>query len=254
MAAIDTVTAIYPVQRKMIDIHTHLVYGVDDGSRSLEMSQEMLRQAAANGVKGICCTTHIRPGHRDFPFQTYMNHLEQLRNFLWQEGLEVQLFTGCEIMYTSRAVEYARKGLLPTLGETDHVLIEFLPETPWGMIQHGVREMGNAGFRIVVAHVERYSCLREEFSWMEELKEMGCLLQMNAETVLRSHGFLGDRWAKKALKTGMIDVVASDMHNITSRKPNMHEAREMLKRDYGNERARELTEEVPERILRKRDS
>ena len=56
------------------------------------------------------------------------------------------------------------------------------------------------------------------------------------------------------MKTGMIDVVASDMHNITSRKPNMHEAREMLKRDYGNERARELTEEVPERILRKRDS
>ena len=249
MAAIDTVTAIYPVQQKMIDIHTHVVYGVDDGSRSLKMSQEMLRQAATDGIKGICCTTHVRPGHRDFPVQTYLDHLEQLRAFLWQEGLETELYTGCEIMYTSQAAEYARKGLLPTLGGTEYLLIEFMPETPWGMIQHGVREMGNAGFQILVAHVERYGCLREEFSWMEELKDMGCLLQMNAETVLRSHGFLGDRWARRALKSGMIDVVASDMHNISSRKPNLREAWETLKRDYGTECARELTEEAPKRIL-----
>ena len=249
MAAIESVTAFSPVQRKMIDIHTHVVYGVDDGSRSPEMSREMLRTAAESGVTHICCTVHVRPGHREFSENEYAGNLADLREFVWRENLGIELYAGCEIMYTSRAAETARKGLLPTLAETDYVLLEFMPDTPWGMIQHGVREMGNAGFQILLAHAERYACLREEFSWLEELKQMGCLIQMNAETVLRSHGMLGDKWAKRALKTGLIDVVASDMHNISSRKPNMAEARQSLKRDFGEKVAKRLTEEVPRRIL-----
>ena len=249
MAAIESVTAFSPVQRKMIDIHTHVIYGVDDGSRSPDMSREMIRMAAESGITHLCCTAHARPGHREFSENDYNRNLADLREFVWREDLRIELYTGCEIMYTSRAAETARKGLLPTLGETEYVLLEFMPDTPWGMIQHGIREMGNAGFLILLAHVERYVCLREEFSWLEELKQMGCMLQMNAETVLRSHGMLGDKWAKRALKTGMIDVVASDMHNLSSRKPNMADARQMLKRDFGEKAAKRLTEEVPRRIL-----
>ena len=249
MAAIATVTAIYPVQRKMIDIHTHVVYGVDDGARSLEMSMQMLRNAVEGGITGICCTAHARPGHRLFPAQDYLERLELLQRFLWQEGLDLCLYSGCEIMYTSEAIQALRGGFLPTLGGKGAVLTEFMPEIPWGMMQHAVREMSNAGFHVLVAHVERYECLREAFTWLEELKEMGCFLQMNAETVLRSHGLMGDRWARKALKTGLIDVVASDMHNLTSRKGNLPEARAMLKRDYGEETALRLTEDTPRRIL-----
>ena len=233
----------------MIDIHTHVVYGVDDGSRSLEMSQQMLRNAAESGVTGICCTAHARPGHRPFPAQDYLARLDILQRFARQEGLDLRLFSGCEIMYTSEAAAALRGGYLPTLGGTDNVLVEFMPDTPWGMIQHAVREMSNAGFHVLAAHVERYACLREEFSWLEELKEMGCLLQMNAQTVLHSRGLMGDRWARKALKAGLIDVVASDMHNLTSRRGNLPEARGMLKRDYGEETAWRLTEENPRRIL-----
>ena len=233
----------------MIDIHTHVVYGVDDGSRSLEMSQEMLRRAAEGGVTGICCTSHARPGHRAFPVREYLDRLEALRQFILSEGLDLQLFHGCEIMYTSEAARAVREGWVPSLAGKDTVLLEFMPETPWGMIQHGIREMSNAGFRVLVAHVERYDCLREEFSWLAEMRDMGCLLQMNADTVLRSRGLMGDRWAKKALKAGLIDVVASDMHNLTSRKSNLPEARQALKRDYGEETARRLTEENPRRIL-----
>ena len=87
MAAIAMVTAIYPVQRKMIDLHTHVIYGVDDGSRSAEMSREMLRQAAAGGVSRICCTTNVRPGHRAFPAQPYRERIEELQAFLTEEAL-----------------------------------------------------------------------------------------------------------------------------------------------------------------------
>ncbi|MBQ8072938.1 MAG: hypothetical protein IJ231_04140 [Clostridia bacterium] len=236
----------------MTDIHTHVVFGVDDGSRSLEMSQEMLREAAEAGVTEICCTSHCRPGHRDFPRQAYEEHLAQLRAFLWEEGLEITLHPGCEIMYTSEAAAAARTGAAPTLGGSGFVLLEFMPETPWGMMQHALREMGNAGLQVLVAHVERYACLRDEFSWLEEMKDLGATLQMNAQTVIRSQGFLGDRWARKALKAGMIDIVASDMHNLTSRKPNMGEAWKVLKKELGEDRARELVEETPHRILTSR--
>ena len=239
----------FQLECKMIDIHTHVVYSVDDGSKSLEMSQQMLRLSAEAGVTDICCTTHVRPGHRDFPWQKYEAHMKELREFLWREELKIRLHTGCEIMYTSRSAEDARNGLIPTLGGGSFVLVEFMPETPWGMIQHAVREMGNAGFDVLVAHVERYTCLREEFSWLEEMRDLGATLQMNAQTVIRSRGLLGDRWAKRALKNGLIQVVASDMHNLTNRKPNLDEAWQVLKKDYGEDTARELMINQPRRIL-----
>ncbi len=233
----------------MIDIHTHVIYGVDDGSRSPEMSREMLVRSAEAGVTGICCTSHCTPGRRTFPAQEYLNRLEELRRFLQAEGIPLDLYQGCEIMYTSDAVRWAVGGFLPTLAETDWVLMEFLPETDWATLIHGIREMTNAGFLVTVAHVERYACLRDGMDRLEEIRDHGALCQMNAATVVRARGMMGDRWARKALKSGLIDVVASDMHNLTNRPPNMGEGRETLKKMLGESEARRMTEETPLRIM-----
>ena len=233
----------------MIDIHTHVIYGVDDGSRSPEMSQEMLRRAAEDGVTGICCTSHCIPGRRTFPAQDYMNRLEELRRFLWTERIPLELYQGCEIMYSSEALSWAQGGLLPTLAATDWVLMEFLPETDWVTLSHGIREMTNAGFLVTVAHVERYLCLRDDTDRLSELRDLGALCQMNAASVIRARGMMGDRWARRVLKGGMIDVVASDMHNVNNRAPNMGEAWDTLKKLLGEKAAWRMMEETPRMIM-----
>ena len=232
------------------DIHHHIIYGVDDGSKDLEMSIGMLHRAVENDVKGICCTTHARPGHKPFPWKEYMTHIEELGGYIQKKNLPLSLFIGCEILYTEKAVEMARRGEVPTLNNRSHVLVEFLPITDWGQIEKAAREFANAGLQMVCAHVERYRCLREDMERLYTLHdEYDVICQMNASTVIRSHGLFGDRWVKKALKAGMIDVAASDAHDISGRACNMKECRRILARDYGEEKAREMTEEMPYHIL-----
>ena len=232
------------------DIHHHIVYGVDDGSKNRDMSIEMLKKAVENDVRGICCTTHVTPGHKPFPWKEYIAHIEELGAYIQKENLPLALFPGCEILYTEHAAEMARRGDIPTLANRRYVLVEFLPISDWVQVQKAIREFANAGLQMVCAHVERYQCLHEDMDRLYEMHdEYGVICQMNASTILRSHGMFGDRWARKALKAGLIDVAASDAHNTSDRACNMKECRRILVKDYGEDKARELTEDMPYRIL-----
>lgn len=235
--------------RKMIDIHTHVVYGIDDGAASPEMSCRMLVAAAEQGVTDILCTSHCVPGHSPFLLDAYMHHLELLRSWVEGQGLELRLWPGCEILYTEQAPEKVRRGEIPILGNGEYALVEFLPETSWDTIRKAIREFGNSGLRMVVAHVERYRCLREDLSRLEEMGSQGVLRQMNAATAIRSGQVIGDRWAKHALKQGLIDLVASDMHRIDWRPPNMGAAWEMIRKKYGSETATRLMEKNPRKLI-----
>ncbi|MBR0215387.1 MAG: hypothetical protein IJL96_00570, partial [Clostridia bacterium] len=99
-------------------------------------------------------------------------------------------------------------------------------------------------------HVERYQCLHEDMDRLYALHDdYDVICQMNASTVIRSHGLFGDKWARKALKAGLIDVAASDAHDLSARACNIAECRRILEKDYGAEMARELTEDMPYHIL-----
>ena len=230
----------------LADIHAHVVYGVDDGSRSLEMSQKLLLSAGESGVGVICCTSHCTPGHRAFPWEVYRRHLEQLQSFIRRDRLQMELYTGSEILYTNETPNLLRKGEIPTLGGSDTVLVEFLPGVPWKDLSAAVREIRNAGFRMVIAHVERYECLHEDLDRISELREIGGLMcQMNAKPVLGSKGMLGNRWARKALKNNLIDIVASDMHHPVSRPCNLRKAYSTLRGLLGEEAAIRMTRDNP---------
>ncbi len=232
------------------DIHHHIVYGVDDGSKDMEMSIGMLNKAVENDVGIICCTSHAMPSREPFPWKAYLEHIEKLGDYIQREQLPITLYTGSEILYTEQAAEMARRGEIPTLARGRSVLVEFLPIADWIQIQKAIREFANAGLQMICAHVERYQCLHEEMDRLYEMHdEYGVICQMNASTVIRSHGFFGDKWAKKAIKAGLIDVAASDAHNVSERACNMKECRRILTKDYGEEMARELTERMPQQIL-----
>lgn len=234
----------------MIDIHHHLVFGVDDGSRDFEMSQGMVRKAVENQVSSICCTSHCTPGHRPFPWESYMDHIKKLGNWIASEGIPLTLFSGCEILYTDVASRMAVQSEIPTLAGGKSVLVEFMPNVSWEMMCHACRDMGNHGLNMVIAHVERYQCLHENMKRLHELRDTyGTVLQMNCNTILKAHGLFGDRFARYALKGHLIDVAASDSHNVTSRACNMLACRDMLTKDYGEETAYMLTEEEPKKIL-----
>ena len=201
---------------QFLDLHTHVVYGVDDGARTEEQMRAMLDAAVANGITTLVATTHATPGLEAFPQERYQRHLEAAQAYCQQQGYGLRLYPGAELLYNPMLRDAARENGLPTLAGTDWVLMEFLPQTSAKELENGLEEVAVCGYSILMAHVERYRCL-ESRGLLEKLKArypVAC--QMNGSTVLEPGSFWKRRRVERWLSSGVIDVVASDAHNTTS--------------------------------------
>lgn len=234
---------------KFVDIHHHLIYGVDDGPATAEDMKKMLLRAAQENVGHIVCTSHATPGGHPFPRADYTAHLEEARAWCREEGLDLQLHSGCEVLYTDFSANLLRERHFPSLADSWNVLVEFTPDTDFRRMCDAARRIGNEGYDLIFAHVERYQALRS-FAHVQELREeYGVFMQMNANTIINRKGFFFDRWVRHMLDEGFIDCVATDAHNVTSRPCMMRMCHEMLKARYGSGAADDMCGGFQRRLL-----
>lgn len=232
-----------------VDLHHHLVYGVDDGARSLEDMQKMILRAKQEGITDLVCTSHATPGYEPFPMDCYQQHLEEGRAFIAAQGIEMRLHSGCEILYTPSSARLVWEKQVPTLAAGDAVLVEFTPDTTFRQMADAVTSFGVSGYDVLIAHVERYDVLRNLKNVRALRDEFGVYMQMNANTVTVKKGFFTERWVRHMLEDGYIDCVATDAHNLTSRPCNLHICYEMLQGRYGKELADDLCGGFQRRLL-----
>ena len=233
-----------------IDCHQHVIWGIDDGAATEEMSHRMLQHAAEQGVYGIVCTSHASIDIQPFHLNTYLQRLKSLQLWTKEHIPQLHLTQGAEIMWNDSIPRLLREGKLPSVNGYGYILIEYYPLTPWEEIVRSVKEIGSAGFFPLIAHVERYKALRKK-GRLKELKERyGVFAQMNSSTVLASEkvGMFGDHWPKQMLDLGLIDVVASDAHNVDTRICRIKEAWLVLSQTYGEDAADHLCRITPQQI------
>lgn len=233
----------------LVDLHHHLIYGVDDGAHSLEHMQKMIRLAAGEGISDIVCTTHVTPGYAPFPSEKYLAHMEEGQAFIAAEGLNMRLHTGCEILYTEATARLLTEGQIPTLAFSDAVLVEFTPDMSFRQLTEAATSIGMAGYNVLFAHVERYDVLRNLKLVRQLRDEFGVYMQMNANTVTTKKGFFTERWVRHMLEDGYIDCVATDAHNTSFRPCNMKACYEMLSSRYGQEIADDMCGGFQRRLL-----
>ena len=123
------------------DIHSHFVYGVDDGARTEKDMQAMLDAAQAEGITDLYATPHVVPGIKPFDKETFDRHLKRAADYCYAKGYELALHKGAEIMYTPAIRQQALDNDLPTLGETDFVLMEFSPSIRYAELEEAVELM-----------------------------------------------------------------------------------------------------------------
>ena len=228
--------------RGFVDIHCHLIYGIDDGPRTLKESAAMLGAAYGNGTRAVIATSHMFPGVREFQEFLYYQRVDELREYCKTREMDLTILTGAEVFYTELTTRFLSERRIPTLGESDYVLVEFHPSVKYDEICNAVVGIRRVGYHPVLAHVERYGCLINFPRRMEELrKRYSAVLQMNCSSVLGGKGWLRDRQARRALEEELIDVVASDAHNNSSRAPRMQEAYAYLEEKFDREYAESLT-------------
>lgn len=234
---------------KFVDLHHHLIYGVDDGAQSLEDMQKMILRACDEGVADIVCTSHATPGIEPFPMEKYLAHLEEAKAFIADQGLEMSVHTGCEVLYTDASARLLREGHFPTLAGSDVVLVEFSPDASFRELAEAAAGFGMAGSGVLFAHVERYDALRSLKNVRKLRDEFGVYMQMNTNTVISKKGFFTERWVRHMLEDGYIDCVATDAHNLSSRRCKMRKCHEVLSEKYGADFADELCGGFQRRLL-----
>ena len=239
----------------MIDIHSHIVFDVDDGPKSRGESKVLLEEAYAQGVRTIVSTSHRRKGMFETPEDKIAANFSEVKQLAQEIASDLTILYGAEIYFSGDALEKLEKGLIPRLNGTRYALIEFSMNTPYRDIHSALSKILLLGITPVIAHIERYHALENDEKRVKELINMGCYTQINSSSVLKPKLF-GDAYKfmkKRAayfLEKNLVHVVASDMHNLDNRPPFMKEAYDLITKKYGRDRARELFETNPAKILR----
>lgn len=239
----------------MIDIHSHIVFDVDDGPRSRGESKVLLEEAYAQGVRTIVSTSHRRKGMFETPEDKIAANFSEVKQLAQEIGPDLTILYGAEIYFSGDALEKLEKDLIPRLNGTRYALIEFSMNTPYRDIHSALSKILLLGITPVIAHIERYHALENDEKRVKELINMGCYTQINSSSVLKpklfgdAHKFMKKR-AAYFLEKNLVHVVASDMHNLDNRPPFMKEAYELITKKYGRDRARDLFETNPAKILR----
>lgn len=207
------------------DIHQHLIWGIDDGADSWETMYSMLREAHRQGIKTIAATPHVKPGFWSFDIEQCVERLTEAQNFCESEGLGIRVLLGAEVAWTNQTPLALRQGKIPTIGNTDYVLLEFWRDISWKEAIDAVKQLTRAGYCPVLAHPERYlAFLHSPKRTIRFRNETGALLQVNADTLLSPQNYWERRFTDYLLRTGAVDVVASDAHDTTNRPVNMEAA------------------------------
>lgn len=233
-----------------IDIHSHILPGVDDGAHDLEESIAMLRIAEKEHIRKIILTPHQKPNRKCVSKNGIENKIEQLRSELDRQHMDIALYAGSELFYSHDLDERLRMEKVCTLADSHYILVEFSPDENWAYIRDGIYRLSCAGYWPVLAHVERYAVLREKEDRVQELIDMGCYMQMNAGSLTGECG-LQTRWYCAGLiKNRQIHFVATDAHRSTGRRsPQMSKCAEWLRRKAGEEYTEQLLWKNAENIF-----
>ncbi len=231
----------------MIDIHCHLLYGVDDGAKTMEEAAAMLKEAAKQGINAIILTPHWRHGMFPYPKDTIEAHYEIVRQYAKELGIAGYL--GTEYHVDSQMMENFSKGNCHPLADSRYILTEYSHSTRPDTARQMTAEAVRYGYIPVIAHAERYGFVMEDPEILEELRDMGALIQINADAVLGLDGRGVKKLCKWILKADLADFIASDSHGVDKRPCNLKKCYEYVAKKYGGETAQRLFYDNPSQIL-----
>lgn len=234
----------------MIDLHCHILPGVDDGARTIEDSVQMARMAEAAGTKIIVATPHMLHPQYHVPGPLAKAKLEEVRTAVRAAGIAVEVVLAGEIHWSTEIPERLASGeLLPYCQDRRYILFEL----PMSHVPHSTREVmwqfQMAGIFPVLAHPERNADFERNPDLIHEFRNAGVPCQITAMSLTGDFGRRARKISERWLAEGSIDLLASDGHSARGRPPTLDAAARLVRKSAGETMSDWLTQEVPRRIL-----
>jgi protein-tyrosine phosphatase len=232
----------------MIDIHCHLLPGLDDGPSSLEESLVMVRRAFEQGVTDIVATPHHLNGRYVNPAPVVREAVDALNWLLDREKVPVRVHAGQEVHVTSKLIEELEVGRLLPLGDTNYMLLELPFIIKESYLLELFHELRIREFTPIIAHPERHSELNRNTDLLSKLVEKGAVLQVTTHSLRGRFGAFVSRSAIRMCREGFVHLLSSDAHDSRVRGCDLKSAYEFVSREIGDKFA-EIYKNNAERVL-----
>ena len=231
----------------MIDIHCHVLYGVDDGAPDLSTSQAMIDHMAKTGVTDVIATPHYRHHMFSYPSQKIEEAYQRLREYAASVGVDLSI--GCEYHVDHDIFDHLETSRVHTLADTSHVLTEYYYSDSLDRILSYTQELIMRGWKPIIAHAERCEVFQRKPRMVIEAADAGAGIQVNADSILGLDGRLVKKTSRKFLDLGIVDYIASDAHDMDERAGHMEQCYTFIRKKYGEDITHMLFEKNPGKIF-----
>ncbi|MBR5595913.1 MAG: hypothetical protein IKW30_00710 [Lachnospiraceae bacterium] len=232
-----------------IDMHCHILPGVDDGAKNLEKTREMLQMAYEEGIREIIVTPHYFATRKSASVEKIRQTILDVEKQMEEWKIGIKLYPGNEIYYRNGIEDILDEKQICTLAESKYVLVEFDPMTEYSYLRDGILKLDSYGYIPILAHTERYECLFEKKERLQRVKDHGGLIQVNASSFL---GGMFDEMAKRAkyiMKNDLLDFIGTDAHSSGKRSPKIKDTASYLYKKLGEKKAEKILFHNPRTVL-----
>jgi protein-tyrosine phosphatase len=233
----------------VIDLHSHILPGIDDGAADIGVALEMARMAVANGVEVQACTPHILPGLYNNTGSEIRVATARLQRNLDEHGIALRLITGADAHLVPDFVSGLKSGHILSLADTRYVLVEPPHHVAPPRIEEFFFGLLVQGYVPVLTHPERLTWIEAHYPIMEQMCDAGVWMQLTAGSLTGVFGRGPLYWAERMLKEGRVHILATDAHGVGRRRPNLREGRDVAAKWVGEEEADHLVVTRPQGIL-----
>ncbi len=233
----------------MIDLHCHLLPGIDDGAPDLDTALAMARMASADGITTCACTPHIHPGRYDNEAVGIARARDEFAGALADAGVELELTLGADARITPEMLPDLRSGRIPTLHGSRYFLCEPSHHVPLPGLPALVQRLLAAGYVPVITHPERLRYIDTHYQQFLDAARMGAWVQLTAGALTGRFGSRPQAAAQRLLQDGVVHLLATDAHNTGNRAPLLAEGREAAAQLVGEEESWRLVRERPQAVL-----
>ena len=198
----------------MIDIHNHLLYGIDDGSKSIEESINVLKDMKECGYKKVILTPHyIRDSKYNSNRNNNLEKMRLLQKALDENNIDIKLYLGNEIFIDDDIYELLMREEISSLNSTNYLLIELPMTGIYDGYKDIFKDLINKGYNVILAHPERYISFQKDFNKIYELEKIGIYFQCNMDSIIGGYGENAEKTIKRLLKEKKVAFLATDIHH-----------------------------------------
>lgn len=236
----------------MIDIHCHILPGIDDGARSMQEALEMCRMAESDGISTIVATPHYKPGSYDWSADELVSAVSRLQNALSAAKIGLTILPGAEVAVFPELPGRLRKNRFLTINNGRYLLVEFRPHSVPANVEQFLLSLMDLGLIPIIAHPERCDCFLNQPTLLTRLVEKGVLLQLTADSITGQFGPEVYNFSQWLINKGLAHIIASDAHDDGERSPRLTEAVSLVADLVGQEKARAMVYSIPAAIIASR--